>query len=171
MTNIDYTKTIIYKIVCKNEDVKDIYVGSTTRFNERRREHKKYCINEKYKKHNYKVYQMIRANGGWDNWNMEEVIKQPCKDSDEAHALERYYYELLNCTMNTLVPGRTNEEYRQINKDKMKQYQNEYRQQQREHKANLQNINHIKYKQEKLINYETNETRDAVLKQMIKLKI
>jgi hypothetical protein len=130
MTNIDYSKTVIYKIVCKNEDVKDVYVGSTTRFNERRREHKKYCINEKYKKHNYKVYQVIRANGGWSNWDMIEIIKQVCKDSAEAYALERYYYELLNCNMNTVVPGRTQKEYDkqyyQNNKDKIKEYDKQY---------------------------------------------
>ena len=175
MTNIDYSKTIIYKIVCKNEDVKDVYVGSTTRFNERRREHKKHCINKIYKEYNYKVYQMIRENGGWDNWDMIEIIKQPCKDGDESHALERHYYELLNCNMNTLVPGRTHKEsskeYRQQNKDKIKQYKHEYYQKKKERKAELQKINHIKYKEEKLLNYDYNAVRDETLKQMIELKI
>lgn len=175
MTNIDYSKTIIYKIVCKNEDVKDIYVGSTTRFKERRREHKKHCINEIYKEYNYKVYQMIRANGGWTNWEMIEIIKQPCKDVAESHALERHYYELLNCNMNTQIPSRTqkeyDKEYYQINKDKIKQYQNEYRTKQRERKAELQKINHEKYKEEKLLNYDYNAVRDETLKQMIELKI
>lgn len=175
MTNIDYSKTVIYKIVCKNEDVKDIYVGSTTRFNERRREHKKYCINEIYKEYNYKVYQMIRANGGWFNWDMIEIIKQPCKDGAESHALERYYYELLNCNMNTKVPNRTQKEYEKEyykdNKEKKIKYQNEYRKQQKERKAELQKINHEKYKQKKILNYESNATRDAVLKQLIELNI
>jgi hypothetical protein len=77
--------------------------------------------------------------------------------------------------MNTNVPGRTNKEYDkqyyQNNKDKKKEYQNEYNQKKREHKANLQKINHEKYKQEKIINYESNATRDAVLKQLIELNI
>jgi hypothetical protein len=188
MTNIDYSKIVIYKIVCKDSNVKDVYVGSTTRFNQRRIEHKIRCTNEKYKEYNFKVYQIIRANGGWDNWNMEEIIKQPCKDSAEAHALERYYYELLFCNMNTNVPNRSLEEYkkkynenyreinkdkineyRQINKEKMKQYQIEYRQQQRERKSELQKINHIKYKQDKILNYESNETRNETLKQILNI--
>jgi hypothetical protein len=138
MTNIDYSKTVIYKIICKNEDVKDVYVGSTTRFNERRREHKKYCINAIYKRHNLKIYQTIRANGGWDNFMMIEIIKQSCKDSVEAHTLERQYYELLNCNMNTSVPNRTQKEYYKDNKDKLLKYQNEYNAKHRKHKVKLQ---------------------------------
>jgi hypothetical protein len=219
MTNIDYNKIVIYKIVCKDSNVKDVYVGCTTRFNERQREHKKRCNNEKYKEYNFKVYKTIRDNGGWDNFEMVQIIKQPCKDSAEAHALERYYYELLNSTMNTTVPNRTpkeyDKEYKEINKDKIKQYkkeyyQNEYKEQKkdkikqyqnenkdkikiyqheyklqnkdklkqyrheynqmkREHKANLQKINHIKYKQDKILNYESNETRDETLKQILNI--
>jgi hypothetical protein len=195
MTNINYNNIVIYKIYCKNEDVKDVYVGSTTRFNERLREHKKSCNNNNCKNHNYKLYQIIRANGGWDNFEMVQIIKKPCKDKSEASAIERYYYELLNCTMNTFVPGRTQKEYDetnkdkkkeyyknnkeekiiyqneyyQNNKDKIKQYRHEYYVKQREHKANLQKINHIKYKQDKILNYESNETRDETLKQILNI--
>ena len=38
--NIDYSKTIIYKIVCKDLAVKDVYVGSTTHFINRKYGHK-----------------------------------------------------------------------------------------------------------------------------------
>ena len=39
--NIDYSKSIIYKIYCKNEGVSDLYVGRTTNFCLRRNQHKK----------------------------------------------------------------------------------------------------------------------------------
>jgi hypothetical protein len=131
MTNIDYSKTVIYKIVCKDSNVKDIYVGSTTRYKRRCIEHKKRCNNIIYKDHNCKIYQTIRANGGWDNFEMIEIIKQPCKGVAESRALERHYYELLNCTMNTLVPGRTSKEssklYNENNKEKIKERKRLYR--------------------------------------------
>jgi hypothetical protein len=76
--------------------------------------------------------------------------------------------------MNTLVPGRNKEydkQYYQNNKEKIKQYKKEFYQMKKEHKANLQKINHEKYKQDKILNYESNATRDAVLQQMIELKI
>ena len=72
-TKTDYSKTIIYKIVCNDLNVRDKYVGSTTNFTNRKSNHKKCCSNETSRDYNYKVYQMIRLNGGWDNWNMIEI--------------------------------------------------------------------------------------------------
>ena len=57
-----------------------------------------------------KVYQIIRANGGWDNWIMIEIEKYPCKDGNEARARERYYFDLLNATMNMIRPFMSDEE-------------------------------------------------------------
>ena len=37
---IDYSNTIIYKIYCKDENVKNIYVGHTTDFEVRKNSHK-----------------------------------------------------------------------------------------------------------------------------------
>ena len=68
---IDYSNACIYKICCKDLSVKDVYVGSTTNFVQRcqrRRDHKAVCNNEKGRDYNYYVYQFIRENGGWDNW-------------------------------------------------------------------------------------------------------
>ena len=39
-TAIDYSKTIIYKIVCNDLDITDLYVGHTTDFIRRRHHHK-----------------------------------------------------------------------------------------------------------------------------------
>ena len=75
-TPIDYSKTIIYKLV-KNDDFnnENIYVGSTTDFTRRKNEHKNTCNNEKSKDYNDKKYQYIRENGGWSEWNMVEIFK------------------------------------------------------------------------------------------------
>ena len=37
---IDYSKTVIYKIVCNDLNVKDVYVGHTTDFTKRKASHK-----------------------------------------------------------------------------------------------------------------------------------
>jgi hypothetical protein len=119
---IDYSKTIIYKIVCNDLNITDVYVGSTTDFIRRKGQHKTVCNNEKSKKYNLKVYQSIRQNGGWDNFTMIEIEKYPCNDSNEAHARERYYLELLNSTLNIQIPTRNIQEYYKDNKDKIKEY-------------------------------------------------
>ena len=109
--NIDYSKVIIYKIVCNDLNVQDCYVGSTTHFVNRKYAHKYACSHSNQKTHNLKVYQTIRANGGWDNWTMLELEKYPCIDNNEATARERHWFELLDAKLNTLVPNRPTDEY------------------------------------------------------------
>ena len=46
---INYTNTIIYKIVCNDLNITDLYVGSTTDFTNRKYNHKSSCNNEKIK--------------------------------------------------------------------------------------------------------------------------
>jgi hypothetical protein len=128
---IDYSKTIIYKLVCNDLNITDVYVGHTTNFLKRRTAHKNKCNNEKDKLYNLKVYQMIRQNGGWVNWSMVEIEKFPCSDKNEAVKKERYYYELLNSTLNTNSPIQTKEDikerakiYYNNNKERAKIYYN-----------------------------------------------
>ena len=92
-TPIDYSKTIIYKIVCKDLSVKDLYVGHTTEFVRRKSNHRYICCNPEQKKHSLNVYQIIRDNGGWENWEMVEIEKYPCSDSNEARGRERFWYK------------------------------------------------------------------------------
>jgi len=131
-TPIDYSKNIIYKIVCNDLTVKDCYVGHTTEFTKRKRTHKCYTINEGKRDSNYKVYQIIRANGGWENWSMIEIEKYPCIDSNEAGARERYWFEELNAQLNSNIPNRSKKEhskqYSIENKDKITEYRKIYKQ-------------------------------------------
>ena len=69
---IDYSNTIIYKIVCKNPNINDVYVGHTTNFIQRKYSHKIACNSIT---NNIKIYNIIRENGGWDNWDMIEIAK------------------------------------------------------------------------------------------------
>ena len=62
--SIDYQKTVIYKIVCNDLTVTYIYVGMTTDFTNRKYNHKSDCNNITDKHYNFKIYDIIRANGG-----------------------------------------------------------------------------------------------------------
>jgi len=145
---IDFSKTIIYKIVHKEDpDNHDTYVGHTTEFAKRKCEHKRRCENPSDKKHHYKVYQYIRENGGWDNFIMLEIEKYPCNDGNEARARENYWYNELKSKLNTRVPSRTLKQYYhdnrekilenkkqhyQDNRDEYLEYQKQYRQDNRD---------------------------------------
>jgi len=126
---MDYSKTIIYKIVCDDPNVKDCYVGHTTDMTKRKWAHKSVCNNEKNKGHNLKIYKIIRENGGWDNWTMLLVEKFACKDKHEACKREREIFEELDAKMNTFTPYLTHEETKQIHKQYNKQYREDHKQQ------------------------------------------
>lgn len=124
--NTDFSKTKIYKIVCKDLNVRDVYVGHTTDFTRRKCKHKQDCNNPEAKNHNIKLYASIRANGGWDNWDMIQVEDYPCVNKLEASARERHFYEELNGSLNTNKPNRNLKEYYQDNKERILEYQNNY---------------------------------------------
>jgi len=126
-TIMDYSKTIMYKIVCNDLNVKECYVGHTTDMTKRKCAHKSRYNNEKDKGHNLKIYQIIRENGGWDNWTMLLVEKFPCKDKYEACKREREIFEELGAKMNTRRPYLTQEEHKEELKQNNKQYREEHK--------------------------------------------
>jgi hypothetical protein len=83
-TNINYSNTSIYKLCCKDIYIIDIYVGHTTDMRRRKWQHKTNCNNEKNKVYNLNVYQFIRNNGGWDNWDMIEIERFEAIDGNDA---------------------------------------------------------------------------------------
>ena len=101
---IDYSNTIIYKITCKNQTITDVYVGHTTNFVQRKHAHKQNCINSKSANHKCKLYEVIRANGGWANWQMEIINFFNCADHYAARKKEQEYFIQLNATLNSIEP-------------------------------------------------------------------
>jgi len=112
-SDIDYSKCIIYKIVSLDLSLGCCYVGHTTNFKQRKSQHKSACKSLEQ----YNLYEYIRNNGDWDNFQMILVEKYPCKDINDATARERYWYEILNANLNTKVPNRTKKEYTDLNKE------------------------------------------------------
>jgi len=104
----DYSKCVIYKIVCKDQNIKDIYVGHTTNFIKRKSHHKDAVRTPTDKHYNYKLYQKIRENGGWDNWSMVKIEDYYCNTKEEACERELHYYNLLKPNLNMRNPLLTN---------------------------------------------------------------
>jgi hypothetical protein len=156
--SFDYSKTIMYKIVCNDLSITDCYVGHTTDFIRRKYGHKSNCNCNCKIKQKYKIYQTIRANGGWDNWSMIEIEKYPCNDINEAIARERYWFETLNANLNSLVPNRTQKEYYEENKEKIKEYYEENKEKIKEYYE--KNKEHIALKEKEY--YEKNKEHIAL---------
>jgi hypothetical protein len=120
-----YQNSVIYKL--KHNDDTNIYVGSTTNFKNRKNSHKNKCNNEKNKEYNFKVYQYIRDNGGWDNWVMIPIEQYSCNSKKELDIQERHHIDLLRPLLNINIPNRTRKEYYEKNKEKIKEKQKEYK--------------------------------------------
>ena len=97
---MNYNNTIIYKIVCNDINVKDLYVGHTTNFKQRKSGHKTECNMNVGRK-----YEIMNKYGGWNNWCMVVIENYPCKNKLEAEAKERYWIETLKANLNSIIPG------------------------------------------------------------------
>jgi hypothetical protein len=102
----------IYKICC-DDCPEYVYVGSTKAFRERKYRHKQDC-----KTKDYKLYNIIRENGGWDNWRM--VILEECGEITftEARIKEEEHRVKLNANLNS-QKCYTNEEEKKIQHNKV----------------------------------------------------
>ena len=121
---VNYQDSFIYKICCKDLTIQDIYIGSTTNFKQRKRQHKECCNNEKSSHHNIKIYNFIRENGGWENWDMILIKNVSCNSKIELNKIEREYYEEYNPSLNVIFPSRSKKEYQktQFSKEILKSY-------------------------------------------------
>ena len=133
---IDYSKSEIYKLCCKDTSITDCYIGCTTDFITRKSSHKSRCNNESNKCHHFKVYKFIRDNGGWNNWDMILLEKINVNNGNELRKEERRWVEELNSTLNHQLPGRTQKEYgkeyQKNNREKENEKQRRYVQKNKE---------------------------------------
>ena len=140
---IDYTKSIFYRIVCNDLNIKDCYVGHTTNFIKRKQQHKQHCNNENLKDSDFKIYKFIRENGGWMNWSMIMIEQISCENFNEASKLERKFLEEYNGTLNIRISSRTKKEYTNDTKEIKKIYDKCYLEKNKDiinEKRNIKNI-------------------------------
>lgn len=129
---VNYDNTHFYKLVCRDLDVKECYIGCTTDFTRRKARHKHNCSNEACADYNINVYRFIRDNGGWDNWDMILIETRRCENKLDASKIEREYIETYNASLNHVKPLRTTAEYKHDNADTIKEKQTKYREDNKE---------------------------------------
>lgn len=120
MPDYNTSNSVIYKISCKNKEIDFTYIGSTTSFKNRKRNHKVECNDEAKTK---KLYKTIRENGGWDNWDMCILEVFPCENKNALHTREQYWIAQESKCLN-VRPAYVSEEER---KEKEKAYTKAYR--------------------------------------------
>ena len=117
-------KGVIYRIYDNTNG--NIYYGSTiqslsNRIAGHRSIYKRWLKGDK--RHSCKSFEIIK-NGDYDYNIVEEI---DCENKYELHNRERYYIDLFRSTLNKVLPGRTNKEYRDDNKEQIKEKKKKYR--------------------------------------------
>lgn len=95
----------------------------------------------------------------FDSGDKVEIIlveKFSCNDKMELHQRERYYIENNEC-INKSIPTRTNEEYREDNKDKIKEYNNDWRNDNKDYAKKYYENNKDIIKEQRKEYYECNK--------------
>jgi hypothetical protein len=168
---IDYSRTIIYKLVCKDLTIKDCYVGATTEFNKRKNCHKSKSKNENDVDYYTKVYQFIRDNGGWDNWIMVMIEEYSCDNKLQSDAREHYWTETLGANLNSKVQGRTGKIYYEEHKTEINERHKLYRE---EHKEEIDEYHkkHYEAHKEKILEKHKlyREANRAIIAEKAKIK-
>ena len=139
----DYKKSKIYKIVCDTSG--EVYYGSTIqslsmRLTGHRQDAKRHYCSSK---------QIIDRG----NYSIVLVEEYPCENKEQLCRRERYYIEN-NVCVNKEIPTRTMKEYREDNKEKIKEISREYREDNKERIKEWQENNKEKIKEYRVVNKE-----------------
>ena len=130
----------LYKV-----DSNDCYIGKTRNIIKRMALHKYYS-----KSSTYKLYEFMRANGGFENFTYE--ILETNIPEEQGVYKERYYFDMYQHNLNSNVPNRSQQEsklyYRTKNRlqiiENVRQWQKDNRERfnkyQKEYKQNKKNL-------------------------------
>jgi len=110
-------KYTIYEIVCRDENIKNVYVGHTKNYSLRHSKHTdEFNDNPKSKVFNYSLYKTIRENGGWDNWIMRPIEIIDCENRDGAAFREQHWMDIKKTDLNQINAIDKNDIRRERNK-------------------------------------------------------
>ena len=118
---VDYSNGKIYRLYCNI--TKKCYVGSTTQsLSKRLSQHKqnyKCFLNGKY--HFVSSFEILENN----DYVIVLIENYECKNKEELFKRERFYIEQMEC-VNQQLPIRSNKEWVEDNKEKIKEYRKNY---------------------------------------------
>lgn len=136
----------VYKLMCNNPEISDFYIGSTDNLRKRKYQHKQNCNHINSAAYNFYVYQFIRNNGGFENWNISQIDEVKYDTKNELHARERFHIDSLNASLNKKIPTKTQKERNEENKEELKIYfKNRYE----TDKVNFKNLTKQRYELKK----------------------
>jgi hypothetical protein len=156
---------IIYEIRPVNKELIFSYIGSTMNLRNRKYQHKTSCNNINSKGYNFKLYQFIRDNGGFEMFEMIPLEEYECDSKTQSRIREQLWIDKIENKLNMVKAYSSKEEkieykkeYNSINKEKYTEYFREY---------NIKNKEIIKERQ--IIYNEKNKEHLSEIKKKYKL--
>lgn len=150
----NYSDGKIYKLVDNTTD--EVYIGSTTQpLYKRKGGHEgqyKYYLKGKT---NYVTSFKIVKNG---DYRIVLIENYPCLDKSQLHEKERHWIQSIEC-VNKVIPNRTDKEYREENKGKIKEYKKQYYENNKE--SIKQNVAHFRNNNKEVIKQRNKQFREA----------
>ncbi len=99
-TNINYTQTNFYTVACKDLNIKHCYIGYTTYFKRRANEHSRKSQRTVLTGPNAMLYDFVKKNGNWSNFDMILIETRPCDGSLDAKRIRWDFIVALGATLN-----------------------------------------------------------------------
>jgi hypothetical protein len=112
-----------------------IYIGHTNNFEVRKKSHKSRCTNSNNKCHNFKVYELIRQNGGWDKCEMTQIEEYEAESELDARMRENQLMIEHNANMNSRNAYIDKETYREQHREETKQRCKQWYENNKQHHA------------------------------------
>jgi len=155
-----YEKGMIYKLCCKDANITEIYIGSTVNKYRRKSNHKSTCNNPNSISYNLYVYQFIRENGGFENWDLVILEEYSAQNKGELVWKEREWIERLKPSLNSMKrPVVTAEENSEQNRESRRKYYEENLEKFRELQKKWRENNPEKRREMERKHYENNKQK------------
>ena len=153
----EFDNAVVYRISCKDKNITDCYIGSTTNLKKRIYMHNYNYNFPSAQKNVYNCYKKMREHGGIQNWTFKQISTEKCSNRKEMINLERKYYEAEdNPSLNTQHPGRSRQESYTRWREKNPNYMATYRE---DNAEQIRKVNAKYYQKNKLaINSYASET-------------
>ena len=90
----------VYKIVCRDKEITEFYIGSSMNFKERKYLHKSNSNNLNCRSYCMPLYMFINVNGGFENWEIVVIKEYKFITKKELNINEQYYKDLLKPNLN-----------------------------------------------------------------------
>ena len=91
----------VYKIVCRDKEITEFYIGSSMDFDSRKNNHKSISNNLNRNDYCMPLYMFINVNGGFENWEIVVIKEYKFITKKELNINEQYYIDLLKPNLNS----------------------------------------------------------------------